>query len=263
MLTKNGWNDIHASRQNKLILTGTLIGVETMKSGETTVECGIVDYNDVKVIIPGDRMNISRNDRSVIRSMIGAEIDFVVLTFEREKNIAIASRKAAMEIRSKLELPKQKVGNTVMVRVASVGKNNVIVDLYGKEVIVEKTEVDWGYIANLNDVICIGDKVPAVIKKLDLENDDIAVSIKETKPDPFLIVSNYFKESGEYAAKITGIEEYGIFLELKRGISVLCPNPRWVGYEPTIGDTMLVLIKKIKDDERRINGSLIRKLRSA
>ena len=53
----------------------------------------------------------------MIRGMLGAEIDFIVIEYDSTSNIAIASRKDAMELRATLEIPKLKVNDVVKVRI--------------------------------------------------------------------------------------------------------------------------------------------------
>lgn len=256
------WRDIFASRQSERILTGILSAVEKHKLNDNSVDCGVVFYNDIKVIIPITEMGV-HEDWRVIRSMIGSEIDFIVKGIDVEEGIAVASRKAAQELRRKLELPKHKPGDRVLVRVVAVGKDRIRVDFYGVEVIVPKNEIEYGYVANPADHVQIGDKIPAVIKELDLLNDPpkIKLSLKDAKPDPFLNVPNKYRIGGEYLATVTGLPTYGVFVNLEQGVSALCPYPRWSNFDLEVGDKVLVKIKKINQAERKITGSLVRLIR--
>ncbi len=68
----------------------------------------------------------------MVRGMIGAIIGFIVIEIDTVSNIAIASRKDAMDLRAGLELSKLKVNDTVRVRIIAVGVKHIIVELYGK-----------------------------------------------------------------------------------------------------------------------------------
>lgn len=61
--------------------------------------------------------------------MLGAEIDFIVKEINTISNIAIASRKDAMQLRAELELPKLKVNDSVRVHILAVGVKHVVVEL--------------------------------------------------------------------------------------------------------------------------------------
>ena len=72
-----------------------------------------------------------KQSKSIIRGMLGAEIDFIVLEYDDITNIAIGSRIDAMKLRSQIELPKVKKNDTVRVRIVGIGIKHIVVDLYG------------------------------------------------------------------------------------------------------------------------------------
>ena len=131
--------EILRSKEERRILTGKISGIEDeyYKLKGETIPCAIVWYNNIKILIPSTHLGIKKVNKSVIRGMLGAEIDFIVIEYDKTSNIAIASRKDAMELRSRIELPKLKVNDVVKVRILAVGAKHIIADLYGKEVIIK------------------------------------------------------------------------------------------------------------------------------
>lgn len=280
--------DIYASRTSGKVLTGILAAAEPVKlitkEKVETIECGVVFYNGIKVIIPIHEMNVSREDRRVIRSMIGSEIDFIVFQINTSSNpiLVAASRTMAMEVRRSKELVKYKAGDKIKVRVTAIGKDDIIVDAYGLETKIPKSEVNWGYIADLDEQVRIGEKVQALIKEIHVEsseendifnrelgkknndgkvnNSRIVLSIRETLPDPFKIGINEYKVGGEYLSTVTGIKDFGVFVQLRQGINALCPHTSWVGYTPVLGEKVLVLINKIDAKERKISAVIKRSI---
>lgn len=127
------------SKEEKRILTGRISGIEDeyYKYKNENIPCAIVWYKEIKILIPSTHLGTKTINKSMIRGMLGAEIDFIVMEIDTTSNIAIASRKDAMELRSKIELPKLKVNDTVNVRILAVGVKHIIVELYGKEVIIK------------------------------------------------------------------------------------------------------------------------------
>ena len=126
------------SKEEQRILTGKISGIEDeyYKLRNENISCDIVWYEDIKILIPSTHLGISKINKSMIRGMLGAEIDFIVMELDTVSNIAIASRKDAMELRAELELPKLKINDIVRVRILSVGIKHIIVELYGKEVMM-------------------------------------------------------------------------------------------------------------------------------
>lgn len=257
--TSQAWIDIYASRQTGKILTGTLAAIEKYQTSNQTSDCAILYYGDeVKVIIPVQEMNLSVEDRAVIRSMIGAEIDFIVKGIDRENEIAVGSRKEAMKLRKELELNKHKAGDKVLVRVLSIGSNYAYVELYGVEVKLMKEDIAYGYVDNIRNYIQTGDKVQVLIKELDIENNKIKLSMKELTKDPYENIETRYKQFSEYLGTIVSIKEYGIFVCIEKGIYTLCDHPYWAGYTPMVGDKVLIRIDKINVAERKIKSKLLR-----
>lgn len=257
------WTDIYASRQSNKILTSILNAIEKVRINGEIKECAVVFYNDVKVIIPFEEMGLPREDRTIVRSMVGAEIDFIVRGIDTEKEIAVASRKFAMELRKRLELPKHKVGDIIQVRVDAVGKNDVIVEAYGIETRIPKDEVDYGYIKSLNDYVQVGDKVQAKIMELDIEKSVIKLSIKETKDDPLKGIGTRYKTNGEYLATVTGMDYFGVYANLEQGVDVLCMLPNWSNFNVNKGDKVLVRILKVDKRAKKAIARLVRVVKRA
>jgi small subunit ribosomal protein S1 len=273
--------DIYASRQSNKILTGELSAIEIIKKkkvtedGEKIIEipCGIVFYGDFKILIPSREMNIKREDQmeiyNIMKTMIGAPIDFIVVELDAERKIAVASRKKAMDLRSKLEFPKHAEGDKIPVRIVGIGRTTAYVEAYGVEVRIPKEEIDWGYISDLRNVIQIGDVKTAVIQEIDMEKGILKLSIKRATDDPYFENIKKVTKNSCYEAVVTGVESFGIFFELKhlKHVSALCPYPHWEGFNPEPGDTCVIKIKRIFQSEelkmRKIDANLVRLIRRA
>lgn len=122
------------SKEENRILTGTIYGIEDeyYKFKKENISCAIVWYEDIKILIPITHLGIEKTSKSLIRGILGAEIDFIIIELDITSNIAIASRKDAMKLRSESELPKLKINNTIRVRILAVGIKHIVVELYGK-----------------------------------------------------------------------------------------------------------------------------------
>lgn len=103
--------------------------------------------------------------------MLGAEVDFIVLEYDSISNIAIASRIEAMELRSSIEIPKLKVNVTIKIRIIAVGVKHILVDMYGKEVIIKAQNLKHIYIVSCNGIYKVGAYLRVKIRKLDNEKN--------------------------------------------------------------------------------------------
>jgi hypothetical protein len=79
----------------------------------------------VKILILVNLLVQKSTSKSIIRGMLGAEIDFIILEYDSISNIAIASRIDAMELRASIEIPKLKQNDTIKVRTIAVGVKNI------------------------------------------------------------------------------------------------------------------------------------------
>lgn len=114
--------ELMRSKEEKRILTGIISGIEDeyYKLKNKNISCAIIWYKDIKVLIPNEHLGTNIANKSTIRGMLGAEIDFIVIEIDNVSNIAIASRKEAMQLRSELELSKLKINDSVRVRIIAV-----------------------------------------------------------------------------------------------------------------------------------------------
>lgn len=102
------WNSIYASYRSKSILTGTVVGVDDnrfeVRSPQTglperrTVRSLVIIGYRIKVLIPESEVWTPGEERPdyVMRGMVGAKIDYVVMQVDREGECAIASRRLAL-----------------------------------------------------------------------------------------------------------------------------------------------------------------------
>ena len=255
--------EILRSKEERRILTGKISGIEDeyYKLKGETIPCAIVWYNNIKILIPSTHLGIKKVNKSVIRGMLGAEIDFIVIEYDKTSNIAIASRKDAMELRSRIELPKLKVNDVVKVRILAVGAKHIIADLYGKEVIIKANNLQHTYIVNCKDYYSAGQNLKVRIKNIDIENNVFELSAKDFTENPFKNIRKYIVEKGEYTGKVIAFQKQnsGIIVQLDNSqVSVLTRVPPRFNSYPHFKDNVLIKITEIKEDKKLIYGYLMR-----
>lgn len=185
------------SKEEKRILTSKISGIEDeyYKYKNKNISCAIVWYEDIKILIPIQELGISKINKSIIRGMLGAEIDFIIIEIDTISNIAIASRKEAMQLRAKLELPKLKYNDIVKVRIIAVGVKHILVELYGKEVIIKANNLQHIFIVNCKNYYTVGEYLKVRIKKIDIENNIFELNSKDFIKNPFKDIRKYIIEN--------------------------------------------------------------------
>jgi len=253
------------SKEEKRILTGKITGIEDeyYKIKNEYVPCAIVWYENIKVLIPCTHLDTKKINKSMIRGMLGAEIDFIIIEMDTNSEIAIASRTLAMELRAKIELPKLNKNDTVRVRIIAVGVKHILVELYGIDVVIKAEELQHTYILNCKDYYLPGEYLKVRIKNIDIENNIYELSSKEFTNNPFKSIRKYVTENGEYTGKVIAFpkNKSGILVQLDNS-NVTClvrVPPRFNNY-PHYLDKVLIKISEIKENKKLIYGYLVRSI---
>lgn len=255
--------EILRSKEEKRILTGYIVGIEDeyYKLQDKVISCAILWYEGTKVLIPLPYLNVKKESKSILRGMIGAEIDFIVIEYDATTNIAIASRKMAMELRRKIEIPKLKLNDVVKVRIVAVSRKYIIVDLYGIEIIIPAENLKHTYIVNAKDYYTVGNSLIVRIKKMDIANNLFELSAKDLIENPYNNIRKYITEGGEYIGKVIGYpkQQSGVIVQLENSeVTCLVRVPASFNNNPHFVDKVLIKISKIEENKKLIYGILKR-----
>lgn len=279
------WYQLVSNYQKGAIVSGNLDAVEVVKYDDKYEDAGVVFYGDYKILIPLGEMDLidvnydvpREKIRSVMRGQLGAKIDCIITKIDKDTQTIIASRRKANEAMRKRH--KIEVGTEVNVDVVGVSRVDAIVALNGFQVRVPINEIGWGMIYDIRDYIKVGSKVKMLVTKVEYEKDidneltaedaaegkisNIELSLRALQDEPYqkyVVEREFYKQDGEYRAQIRKIKNNGIYVEFRPGISALCNFPNWENYNPSIGQYVSVMIKKINTEKRYINGAIIREL---
>ena len=265
------WQNINTSEEKNKILSGKAIAIESEKvrltnkqgiTSEENINCIIVNFKNIKVLIPGKELGIEKDDKKNIRNLIGSDLKFIILESDKLTNTAVASRKKAMDKIKNMQLKKFEKGDVVYAKVISVWKKYITVECLGIDIKLKIGDLEHGYVSNLASLYQIGDKIKVLIKEIDYENGILKISHKDTKVDPYKDIRKNFTEGGEYLAKVTGFSDNGVFASLKQGVDTMATLPVWLEMPPLPNDTIVVRIKKIVPEKRKIYSSLVKIVRT-
>ena len=205
------WQNIHSSKVRGKILAGKIIAIETEIMKDKNIHCAIIDFKGVKVLIPSAEMVEGKNDKKLLRNMIGAEIRFVVVEADKISMKAIGSRLKAMERIREMNLKKLEVGDKLYSRVVGVWKKYLRLECVGMEFVIKAQDLRYGYIEDVSKLYQINEQVKVVVKKIAEDKKSIKISVKDLLEDPFKDIRKEFTEKGEYLAKITGYTDNRYF----------------------------------------------------
>lgn len=262
-LNELNFRELLRSKEEKRIITGKITGIEDeyYKIKNEKIPCAIVWYEDIKILIPISHLGISKQTKSMLRGMLGSEIDFIVMEIDETTNLAIASRIDAMNLRAKLELPKLKLNDNIKVRIIAVGIKHIIVEMYGKEVIIKAENLQHTYIVNCKDIYTPGDYLKVKIKTLDIGNNIFELDAKCFLTNPYKSIRKFITEYGEYTGKVIAFSKKnsGIIIQLDQSnISCLVRVPARFNNYPHYMQNVLIKVTEINETKKLIYGYLMR-----
>ncbi|QZT35504.1 S1 RNA-binding domain-containing protein [Caldalkalibacillus thermarum TA2.A1] len=249
---RKDWQEVIAAYQNKTILQADLIGIES-KLGEP---CGVVQVGNIRGYIPLEHSGCEK--LSDLRNLIGTKVAMMVLNYDRENDVFTASRKDALERMAEITWSRLKEGQVVIAVVRNVMEKILVVDIGGISVRIPASEIDYAWIDDLRDEFKIGDHLKVRVMEVDKENQKVTLSAKALKPNPYPDCTKRYVKGGEYAGKVTGVEDYGVFVNLEPGVDALVPHMRFERLRK--GDRVILRVYDVNAKKERIYGKIVRKL---
>ena len=211
------WQNINSSKEKFKILKGNIIAIETEKMKEKNITCAIVDFKGVKIIIPATEMlQEGKNDKKLLRNMMGAEINFIVVEIDKVGEKAVASRIKAMERIKEINFKKIVEGDKIYCKVIGIWKKYIRVECVGIDFIIKAQDLQYGFVEDVSKLYKINEQIKVLVKNIDLEEKKMKISIKDLLEDPFKNIRKDFTEGGEYLASITGYADNGIFANISQ-----------------------------------------------
>ncbi|MCB9591388.1 MAG: 30S ribosomal protein S1 [Sandaracinaceae bacterium] len=156
-------------------------------------------------------------------------------------------------------------GDIIRGKVRSVTDYGVFVGIEeGVDGMVHKSDLSWTQrINNPSDVYRKGDELEAIILSINHDEKKVSLGIKQLYEDPWTRIPVDYPEGTVLEVRVVSIAEFGVFVELERGIEGLVPlselsydridDPRQVVKE---GQIVKAEIIDVNPSDRRITLSL-------
>ncbi len=158
-------------------------------------------------------------------SVVGEKHLFLLSEFDGKGRNIVVTRRPLLEAERKEK--KEKVmnaleeGMTVRGRIVSFQKYGAFVDLGGVEGLLPISEISWGHVEDIRDVLTAGQELELQVLKLDREKDRLSLSLRKIQPDPWLTVEQRYTEGSSCRGKVVRLARFGAFVELEPGIEGL------------------------------------------
>lgn len=156
---------------------------------------------------------------------IGNHLTFKIIEYGAKGRNIVLSHKVIIEEERRIQREALKgylkEGMTVGGEVTSVREFGAFVDIGGIEGLVPVSEMSWGRVDDMSDIISVGEKVDVAIMKLDWDKNRFSFSLKENMPDPWGNAFQKYPEGSVHKGKVVRLAAFGAFVTLEPGIDGL------------------------------------------
>ena len=151
---------------------------------------------------------------------VGQELDVMVLDVDRERERVSLGLKQTMPNPWDAIQDQFPVGARVQGKVVNLAAYGAFVEIApGIEGLVHISEFSWTKrVARASDMLNVGDEVQVVVLSIDVENQKIALGIRQTQANPWDTVQDRFPVGSKVKGKVRNFTAYGAFVELEEGI---------------------------------------------
>lgn len=197
---------------------------------------------------------------------LGKKLRFKVLKANKRQNNIVLSSRAFLE--EEKERKRQEVLSCIKEGAILEGEVKRLTDFgafidLGAEVegLLHVNDISWGKVKHPSETLKIGQKLKVKVLKFDPEKMRISLGLKQLEPDPWEKVPEKYPEGTRVRGKVVGIADYGVFVELEKGVEGLIHvnDMTWTkkikhpSKYVNIGDWVEAVVLKVEPEKRRLS----------
>lgn len=217
----------------------------------------------VRAFCPFSQLGLRRQEAP--DEVIGQSRPFKITRFaEQGRNIVVSHREILEEERRRQrEALRETLREGMVVRgtVSSLRDFGAFVDIGGIEGLLPVSEISYGRVEDIHQVLQVGQELELAVKSLDWEKERFSFSLRDTLADPWAAVGSLYREGMTFTGTVARLAPFGAFVTLAEGIDGLLHISR-LGAGRRIkhpqevlktGQQLAVTIEKIDREQRRIS----------
>ncbi len=225
------WEDLESKRDTQEKMATRVLSAN--KGGLLVEINGISGFLPVSQLSAKNYPRVEDGDKnkilSILKKLVGQELEVRILDADRETQKLIVSEKAAQKEKDREIISSLQIGDTIAGEISGVvdfgafikfltpGKNEENAgDEDRLEGLVHISELAWQLIENPRDIVKVGQKVKAQI--IGIDNDKISLSIRSLEKDPWLQISEKYKMGDIVKGTVNKINHFGAFVYLDKDI---------------------------------------------
>ncbi len=194
-------------------------------------------------------------------------LEVKIVDLDKEQNRIILSHRAVVEEeqeKKKTEiLESLEQGQIVEGTVQRITNFGAFVDIGGVDGLVHISELAHTHVDKVSDVLSEGDQIKVEVLAVDLDNDRISLSYKNTLPGPWSGIEERIKEGEKVNGIVKRLVNFGAFVEIDDGVEGLVHISqianRHIGTPEEVlevGQEVTAKVLSVDENEQRISLSI-------
>lgn len=196
--------------------------VITVKVKEEVKGGLVAYYGATRIFIPA---SLASRERITLKDLEGRDLEVKLTEVDFKNRRIVASRRvledAQYEIEKKAIWATVKAGEKRTGEVKKILKIGAIVDIGGVTGLIHISDLAWGKVNRVEDIVNVGDKVDVFIGSVDAEKERVSLILKDVNSDPWTVNASKCKIGANLEGKVTKLLAFGAFVELFPGVEGL------------------------------------------
>lgn len=214
---EEGYKILKDSLENKLKITVKI---------KEEVKGGLVGkFKGIKIFLPASQVQLNYVEN--LSDFIGKDIEVRVIEFNKDKRNTkiVVSRKTILEEEKKHKeentwgsIEKDSIVSGVVRRINNFG---AFVEVNGVDGLLHISEISWGKVEKISDILKIGEEIKVYVLDIDKENKKLSLSLKKLIQNPWNNIEEKYPIGNIVLGKIVRFTDFGAFVELEPGVDAL------------------------------------------
>src|SRR5690625_380972 len=194
-------------------------------------------------------------------------LEVKIIDLDKEQNRIILSHRAVVEEEQEKKktalLQSLEAGQIVKGTVQRITSFGAFVDIGGVDGLVHISELAHTHVEKVSDVLTEGQEIEVEVLSVDLDNERISLSYKNTLPGPWSGIADRIKQGEQVEGEVKRIVNFGAFVEIEDGVEGLVHISqianRHIGTPEEVlevGQKIVAKVLSVDEEEQRISLSM-------
>lgn len=196
--------------------------VITVKVKEEVKGGLIAYYGETRVFIPA---SLASRERIELKELEGKDLEVKLTEVDFKNRRVVASRRVLEDAEYQVEKKKIwesiKSGEKRTGEVKKILRVGAIVDIGGVTGLIHISDLAWGKVNRVEDVVNVGDKVEVFVGEVDTDKERVSLILKDVKSDPWIVNAEKCKVGATLEGKVNKLLAFGAFVEVFPGVEGL------------------------------------------